>query len=347
MNEYIKLLQRLIDLPTVSGFETVHTDKLCQAVYEYSFDKVYSDRIGNTVLVKRAASAESKIVLDAHMDEIGFRVRSIEDGGFLTAVAVGGIDPVILSSSEVTVHSKEKLHGVMTLPKKDDKGRYPYVYIDIGHSKEDAEGIVSIGDAVTFDAPVIEIQNGRLLGRAFDDKALAAALVLAAASVDARDLAFDVYVTLSSREEVGGGGAANIISAISPDAEIITDVNFATAPGVSEEESAKLGGGPMTSVSAVTDRSLTSSIISTAKENNIPLSVVVEATNTGTNANMLEVLGCGIPCAVLSLPEAGMHTYSECISISDAEALIKLIGQLITDRHLAKTLAERRVDANV
>ncbi len=347
MKEYKNLLEKLICLPTVPGFETEHTAALSSIASKYSFDDVYSDRIGNTVLVKRAVSADATLVLDAHIDEIGFRIRSVEDGGFLTAVAVGGIDPVILKSSRVTVHGKEKLRGVISLPTPDDKGKYPYVYIDIGYPREEAESLISVGDAVTFSAPLREIGEHLLLGRAFDDKALAAALMLAVANTDAEKLAFDVYVTLSSREEVGGGGAANIISKISPDTAIVTDVNFATAPGVSAEESAKIGAGPMTSISAVTDRKLTNAIISAAKENNIPLSVVVEATNTGTNANLLEVLGLGIPCAVLSLPEAGMHTYSECISTSDAENLIKLIGHLITDRDLAKSLTERGMRKNV
>ena len=343
MKEYIDLLEKLVEIPTIPGFETEHNAALRQICEKYSFDKVYSDRIGNTVLVKRAADPNGKLALDAHIDEIGFRVRSIEDGGYITAVAVGGIDPVILKSSRVTVHGKEKLHGVVSLPSPDEKGKYPYVYIDVGYSREDVEGIISIGDAVTFSAPIRRIGGGLLLGRAFDDKALAACLILAVSKTDAESLAFDVYVTLSSREEVGGGGAAGALSKIAPDGAIITDVNFATAPGVSEEESAKLGAGPMTSVSAVTDRRLTNTIISTAENNNIPLSVVVEATNTGTNANLLEALGCGIPCAVLSLPEAGMHTYSECISLADAEDLIKLVRHLLTDRALAKELAERRV----
>lgn len=347
MTEYKDLLEKLVNLPTVSGFETEHTEALKEIVSSFTFDEVYSDRIGNTVLLKRAASAGATIVLDAHIDEIGFRVRSIEDGGYLTAVAVGGIDPVILNSSPVSVHGTEKLHGIISLPTSDDKGKYPYVYIDVGYPREDVKNIVSVGDAVTFSAPIREIGDTLILGRAFDDKALAAALILAVANSDMEKLAFNVYVTLSSREEVGGGGAANIISKLSPDAAIITDVNFATAPGVSEEESAKLGEGPMTSISAVTDRQLTGAIISAAKDNNIPLSVVVEATNTGTNANLLEVLGCGIPCAVLSLPEAGMHTYSECISATDAENLIKLIGHLITDRDLARSIAARGTHRNV
>ena len=346
MNEYKKLLERLVSLPTVSGFETEYTDSILSLTKDYSFDNAYADRIGNTVLLKRAASSDATIVLDAHIDEIGFRVRSFEDGGYLTAVPVGGVDPVILPSTRVTVHGKEKLSGTVSLPKADEKGKYPFVYIDIGYPREDAEVLVSIGDAVTFSAPIRETENRILLGRAFDDKALAAALILAVAGTKAEDLAFDTYVTLSSREEVGGGGAANAISKISPDAAIVTDVNFATAPGVSEEEAARLGQGPMTSISAVTDRTLTNAVISKAKESGIPLSVVVEATNTGTNANLLEALGCGIPCAVMSLPEGGMHTYSETVSLSDAEYLIRLLRRIITDRDLAKALAERRVCAN-
>lgn len=114
-----------------------------------------------------------------------------------------------------------------------------------------------------------------------------------------------------------------------PDFAIVTDVNFAKTPGVSETEGGKFGGGPMLSLSAVTDRNLTKKIIAAAEENNIPLSKVVEPTNTGTNANTLVFSREGIPTAVLSLPLGNMHSYSEALSLDDAEKYVELVKIIV------------------
>ena len=103
----------------------------------------------------------------------------------------------------------------------------------------------------------------------------------------------------------------------------------------------------MVSVSAVTDRPLTDMILQVANDNDISTSPVVEATSTGTNASHVYVAGRGIPCAVVSLPEAGMHTASECISITDAENLIRLIRHIICSEKIAKSLREREESFNV
>lgn len=343
---YSEILKSLVNVMTVSGFEKSSADKLCTLLRGFDFDSVTSDRVGNIIIRKSPAKKVPVLVLDAHLDEIGFRVREI-CGSLVRLAAVGGIDPVILSASEVTLHGKRDIRGVFSSPKGDGEPKLDEMYVDTALSEEELRETVRIGDGVSFSAPIVTVLNEKLVGRAFDDKALAAALICAVDGIPREKLAFNVCLAISAREEIGGAGAAYSALSADPVGAVICDVNFATAPGIESDESGKLGGGPMVSVSAVTDRQMTDMILAIAEENGISTSPVVESTSTGTNASHVYVAGHGIPCAVVSLPEAGMHTASECISLADAESLIDLIRLTVSSETLANSLAEREDGFNV
>lgn len=343
---YSEILASLVSVMTVSGFEKTGSDKLCRMLDEFDFDSVSCDRVGNIIIRKSPIKEMPAIVLDAHLDEIGFRVREI-CGSLLRLAPVGGIDTVILPASEVTIHGKKNVMGVFSLHEGDSEPKLDQLYVDTALSEDELREIITVGDGVSFKAPITEMINSRLTGRAFDDKALAAALICAVAETPREELAFDVYLAISSREEIGGAGAAYAALCADPVGAVICDVNFASAPGISDDESGKLGGGPMVSISAVTDREMTEAILSIAKENSISTSPVVESTSTGTNASHVYVAGRGIPCAVVSLPEAGMHTASECINVEDAESLTRLIRLTVCDTALAKSLKTREDNFNV
>ena len=158
---------------------------------------------------------------------------------------------------------------------------------------------------------------------------------MGAAMAKREDMAFDVYVTLSFREEESiWGGCVMAAYDIKPDGAIVTDVTFARFPGVEDYESAKMGEGASISLSAVTDRALTNRLIMLAEKNGIKLQKTVDATDTGTNATALTLCGDGIPTAVVSVPLSGMHTYNEIIDISDVESAAALFTAAICDDEL-------------
>lgn len=353
MTDYKELLGRMCSVMSVSGNEKRASRELLPLVERY-FDSATVDGVGNVILLKKCGAADApRIMLDAHFDEVGMAVSEILDGGFVKVTPSGGVDTAILSSSEVTIYGKEKVYGVFSvtpphLAKKEDEGKKPTfdtLRIDTGYEKEELEKIISVGDPVGYRATGCDLGFGVVAGRGFDDKSCAAALVCAAADVPADELAGDVYVVLSSREEVGGGGASCAAAAIDPDYAVVTDVNFATAPCVEKRESGRRGGGPMISLSAVTCRRLTDQIIGIAEARGIPHTTVVESSNTGTNANTLVLVGDGIPAAVVSIPLGGMHTFSETLSLADAERFIELIGAVIRDRDIAREWREVREPA--
>lgn len=340
MLDYKKTLRHLCGIMSVSGCEREAAREVISEYGRY-FDSAHVDRARNIVLVKKSnnksVKALSRIMLDAHIDQIGMIVTGITDEGLLTVTNIGGIDRVILPSAEVVVYGKERLYGVIAatpphLQKPGDTAapEWDDVRIDIGYTKAEVDKLVDIGTPICWYYSGSELMNGRFTGAGFDDKACAAALLTAVANTPSESLAYDVYLTLSSGEEVGGGGVANAAFEIKPDLAVVTDVNFAYAPGIDETASGKLGEGVMISLSAVTDRTLTKKIISLAEREKIPFSTVVESTGTGTNADCLVYSQNGVPAAVVSLPLAGMHSYNELIDSKDAESFVSLFSAIIT-----------------
>ena len=340
MLDFKETVRFLTAIPSIAGCEKFAAEKIREKFGDL-FDEIYTDAARNIVLVKKSAKITEnakKVMLDAHFDEIGMIVSGFTDEGLLHVMPVGGVDRGLLPASEAWIYTGEKLdgklYGVFTaipphLPNADKMPEWSDILIDIGYSKAEAEKLVAIGDPVGYYYSGDDLMNNRITGRGFDDKACAAALICAAADIDAEELEYDVYVTLSSGEEVGGGGAACAAWTIHPDFAIVTDVNFALTPGVSGTEGGKLGGGPMISLSAVTDRKLTKKILEIAKAYDIPYTAVVEPTSTGTNASSVVYVNEGVPAAVVSLPLAGMHSYNELLQLDDAESFKKVITEII------------------
>ena len=353
MLDFKETVRFLTAIPSIAGCEKYAAEKIREKFGDL-FDEIYTDAARNIVLVKKSKKITEnakRVMLDAHFDEIGMVVSGITDEGLLRVMPVGGVDRGILPASEAWIYTGEKLdgklYGVFTaipphLPNSDKMPEWSDLLIDIGYSKAEAEKIVAIGDPVGYYYSGDDLLNSRITGRGFDDKACGAALICAAADTPAEELEYDVYVTLTSGEEVGGGGAASAAWTIHPEFAVITDVNFALTPGVNGSEGGKLGGGPMISLSAVTDRKLTKKIREIAKAYEIPNTPVVEATSTGTNASSVVYVNDGVPAAVVSLPLAGMHSYNELLQLDDAESFKKLISEIIKgiDRPLPAKPAE-------
>lgn len=337
MLDYIKTLRELCSIMTVSGCEKNALPYVCET-FSHIFDEIYSDASGNVILHKKPTSdGTPKIMLDAHLDEIGMMVSGITDAGLLRVVPIGGLDRNILPAAEVTVYGGEELFGVITPtpahladPKDKKTPEWSELLVDIGYPKEEAEALAPIGTPIKYRYAGDELLNSRFTGRGLDDKACAAALICAVEKVPREELSYDVYITLSSGEETGRGGAACAAYSIRPDYAVVTDVNFALTPGVKPEEGGRLGAGPMISLSGVTDRTFTKKILGIAKEAEIGVTTVVEATSTGTNASCVYFACDGIPTAVVSLPLAGMHSYNELLQIDDANAFIELIARVIS-----------------
>ena len=343
-NEIIKLCS----IATVSGFESRATEKV-SSMYRDRLDSFYCDAVGNHILLRSCGRKDAvKIMIDAHLDEIGFVVTEVLDGGFLRIANIGGIDRAIIQGAEVTVLGDETLHGVIasTPPHlKGDDDKLPtidkaLVDVGLGYSKEELEKIACVGTPVIFDKTYTSLKNGRLAGPSFDNKACGAIAICAVASLEPSELAGDVYITLSCREETASrGGAYLCANRISPDYAMVIDVNLANAPDVSERESVPMGEGISISYSSSTSRALTRECARLCKEGEIPFTPKAEPSSTGTNAVAVNIAGGGVPVVDIGLPLRNMHTYNEIIALDDCYSLYRFIRAFVTSRELAEGFA--------
>ena len=335
MEKIKEILKSLVLCPTVSGKETNEFKTINELCAPY-FDLIECDNVGNIVLTKLSYKDNAKkLMLDAHFDVIGLMVTKIHENGFLSVCNIGGVDGRILPSSEVTIHGKEKVYGIVVstpphLKSGDSKvPKIDSILIDTGIEKGELEKIVSIGDTITINGDYMELENGYVMSSFLDNRSCATSCIHAIAGVDRGELEYDVYITISAGEEVGRMQSRVSAFNIEPDIIITTDVNFAREPDIEARHSIECKKGPSVDISTLTDRALSRGIVNLAKRNSIPCQVVVEPMGTGTNNDVLAVTGKGSRCVVMSLPLKSMHTTCESVNLEDVKHLSDILSLIV------------------
>ncbi len=343
--ELKELIVSISSLMSVSGHESYSEKELAELIGG-EFDESFRDAVGNRFFVKRCGrDGAPRILVDAHMDEIGLMVTDIKDDGFITVTSVGGVDPKIMQASDVVIYGKEKIFGVVgsTPPhlRRPDEGNtmkpITELLIDTGYSKDKLAELIRIGTPVGFAPKYKELANGKLAGKSFDDKSCAACAVAGIARTPREELAGDVYLMLSSREEVGMiGGAAAGAHNIDPDYAMVIDVNLGKTPDTPSNETVEMGGGASLTLCPVTDRKMTKMLIEEAKENEIKTQVCVSGGGTGTNTPSVNLAREGIPTVDVGLPLKSMHTCTEVLELADAESVAALTSLFIKSKRIAE-----------
>ncbi len=346
--ELKELIVSMASLMTVTGHEVYDSERLNELIGDI-FDENLTDTIGNRIFIKRCGRENApKILIDAHLDEIGMVVTDIKEGGFLTVMNIGGVDTRILQASDVVIYGKEKIFGVvgstpphLQKPSESKKLRaIGELLIDTGYTKEELEKIVRVGTPVGFEVKYTELANGKIAGKGFDDKACAACAAEGIRRARREELAGDVYLMLSSREETSyPGGAATGSFAIDPDYAFVFDVNLGTTPDVPKNESVEVGGGVSLTVCPVIDRKLTRMTAELAEKEGLKYQISVSGSGTGTNTPSIHLTGAGIPCVDVGLPLKSMHTCAESLDMADAECAAELIAAFVTSKEIAEVFA--------
>ncbi|MBQ8331937.1 MAG: M20/M25/M40 family metallo-hydrolase [Clostridia bacterium] len=346
MNEILKNeIIALCSVMSVSGFEPRSADLLRQSVGNH-FDETMTDAVGNHIFWKRSQNPSAPTVLiDAHFDEIGMVVTKHLENGFLKLAPVGGLSPSVLQGADVVVYGTETLRGVIvsTPPHLRSGGddRLPDLadlMVDTGYSTEELKTIAPVGTPVGFAPHYSQLSGDCLAGKSFDNKACAAIAAYAIAHTPKERLAANVALLFSCYEETSPtGGAAVATFGIEPDYAMVIDVNLATVPDTPKSETVPLGKGVSLSLSAATDRRLTRMTRALCENREIPHTVIASPASTGTNATAVNLVKGGVPVVDVGLPLRNMHTYNEVISMTDAEALFRLVEQFICSDLLAQT----------
>ncbi len=330
-----EILRELSNTEGVSGYEQSAGAKARALLREYCPD-AYIDQSGN-VIGTIASSDENAlhVLLDAHLDQVGFIVTAITDEGFIKAGNVGGLDMRIMPAQNVLIHGKKNIPGVIaSVPPHLSGGEEKVLsvtdmLIDTGFGKEELEKTISLGDRISFDTPFMSLQNDRIASRSMDDRCGIAAILYALELLKNKELPCRLSVLFSSQEETGEIGAANAAYSLNPDIAIAVDVSFAMAHGDDSVKCGKMGGGAMIGISPTLSGELSRSLISTAEKENISWQYEVMNGTTGTNADRFSVSRGGSKSCTVSIPLRYMHTPSEVISLGDVENTGRLLAAWI------------------
>ncbi|GAB2044739.1 M42 family metallopeptidase [Agathobaculum sp. TL06] len=331
-------LRTLCAMPAVSGFE-MQAAQAVAALFQPYCDTVETDRSGNVLAYRKCGKKHAKtVLLDAHLDQIGFVVTEVLEGGFLRFAPVGGVDPRMLLAGEVTVLADEPLYGVVAcMPphllkagEQDKAVPVDQMLIDTGLT--DAKDRIRIGTPIVFAQKPVRLLGGQLCSKCLDDRAGVAAILLAVEKLKkVKKLGCNIAVLISTQEEVTGLGAQTGAFAVQPEYAIAVDVTHGKTPDGPADGVFELGSGVAVGMGPNLHRGLTKRLIKAAKANDIGYSLEVMEGNTGTNAWTMQTVACGIATALLSIPEKYMHTPVEVVKLSDVEATADLLAAFLRE----------------
>lgn len=301
-------------------------------------DEVKTDKFGN--LTARMGDKNGKtLLLDAHLDQIGFIITFINEKGFLKLAPCGGVDTRILLGTNVKVHSLTgEINAVIScIPPhllsagaEDKSISMKDVWADTGLPADEVKKRISVGDYVTFAYMPQELINGNVTSPALDNRASVAALIRCAELLSKENIKdVNVVFVFSLAEELGGMGAQTAAFTIEPDEAIVVDVSFAKQPGVREYNVGILGKGPMIGISPTLSRNVYSRLFEIAKKSDIPYQTEVMSGSTGTNADDVSASRSGVPTGLISIPQRNMHTQVEIINLNDIENTARLIAEYV------------------
>lgn len=331
-----ELIAKLSSMRAISGFEYRINEDI-KNLFEPYCDEVTINALGSVVAIKKSANKNAlKIMIEAHIDEIGLMVKNIDEKGFITFANVGGVDPRILPASEVIVHGKRDIKGVigakpphiMAAGEEKKCAKLSDMAVDTGLSYDEVASIVKVGDAITLAVCPSELLDGQMTGKSLDDRASVAILLDVMKRLKPMNLPIDVYAVASAQEEVGGFGAMTSAFGIYPDLAIAIDVCHGITPDNSYT-AYEIGSGAVITCGPNIHPAIFERLTKTAKEKDIKFAIDVDGGNTGTDAWEMQVVREGIPTGLLSIPLKYMHTSVETIAVSDAEAVANLLYNFI------------------
>lgn len=335
----IDLLTKLCTAKGVSGSEQSICSIIKEGISGYA-DEISLD--GNNNLIATIGSTEEhNIMLDAHIDEIGFIVTYIDDNGFVKVSSCGGMDYRVVQDTrfKIITDSGEISAVVCCMPPhlsdggEDKAPAADSIYLDTGLTSDEVKNAVKLGDTAAYDVSPALLLNNRFACCSTDNRAGCAVLIRTAQLIKENPVNTGVTLAFTSQEETFGKGAMTAAYSVNPDEAVCIDVSFAQQRGVSETEGGKLGEGAMICISPVLSKRMYNKFISVAKNLGIPYQLEVTGGLTGTNGDKISVTRSGIPTAVISVAQRNMHTPAEIISIDDIENTARLLYEYIKEAY--------------
>ena len=324
-----KTIRKLVEAFGPSGHEHA-VRSILQDMIGSVADEVRTDALGSLIAVKKGSGTGKRVMLVAHMDEIGVMVSYIDEKGFVRVQPIGGVSPileiggrVLFENGTVGVISYEKLTGGARVPSFDK------LYVDVAAtSREDCP--VALGDAGCFLQPMVAV-GGQLTSKAMDDRVGCAVLVETLKAL--KETPHECYFVFSSQEEVGTRGAMTAAFGIEPDVGIAVDVTLSgDTPEPAVRMAISLGQGPAIKVK---DGGMLATpwvkdwMIATAEAAKLPYQLEVLTGGT-TDARAVQTTRAGIPSGCLSIPCRYVHSPSETVHVEDVRHGVKLLTAMLS-----------------
>lgn len=335
--ETISLLKQLSEATGLSGYEAP-VRELIRQTWQPFVDEMREGKLGSLIALKQGTGSEPrpKLMLAAHMDEIGLMVAGIEKG-FLRITRVGGTDRRVLLGLEVIVHGRRSLPGVVAtrpphvLPEEERKKTVPWdkLFVDVGLPAEEVERLVTVGDPISVRREMVELKNNRVAGKAMDDRACVAAVTLALEQLTCVRHTWDVFAVATVQEETGLKGAITSAYGVAPDLAVALDVTFGRHPGVPEVDSFPLSEGPTIGIGPNFHPGLVARLKKVAEGHEIPYQIDPIPGRSGTDAWAIQVTREGVPTALVSIPIRYMHQPVETLAVQDVERAGRLLAAFI------------------
>lgn len=345
------ILKTLTETPGVPGFE----EPIRKVLREYLTplaSEVTTDHLGSLIAVKRGAADEPRLMVAAHMDEVGFLITRITEDGFLKFQPLGGWwEQVLLAQRVEILTSTGRVVGVigaksphiLTAEERRQPVPLKSMYIDVGStSKAETEqaGIRQGDPAIPYSSFMLCPNSRTVMAKALDDRVGCALIVELFRELQGAEHPNTVYGVMTVQEEVGLRGAATSVDVVRPDLALVVDVTVATdTPGIGDNDVATrtyLGKGPVIGfydASMIPHTPFRNFVVSVARENNIPYQVEVMA-GGGTDAGKIHLFRQGVPSVVIGIPVRYIHDHVGMAHLDDYRNALELVFTLV-----------RRIDA--
>ena len=335
------LLKTICTTPGAPGFEQ-KIRALVLKELEGLVDEVEIDNMGNVYAIKKGKD-NKRVMVAAHMDEIGFIVTHIDDNGFIRFHTLGGFGPKTLTAQRVLVHGKEDLIGVMaskpihlmTTEERNKVAKIKDYFIDTGLPAEEVRKLVTIGDSITREREFIEM-GPCVNGKSLDNRLAVFILLETLRNLKGKEIPFDLYGVFTVQEEVGIRGASVSALQINPDFGLGLDTTIAfDLPGASEHEKiTKLGEGTaikLMDASTICDYRMVKYMKQTADKHAIKWQPEILTAGGTDTAGIQRMTAGGSIAGAVSIPTRHLHQVIEMAHKEDIKGSIDLLTNCILD----------------
>ncbi len=337
----IPLLKKICTIPGAPGFEKRIRDFVLDEIKGLC-DSVETDNMGNVYAIKKGKTSK-RVMIGAHMDEIGFIVTYIDDDGFIRFHPLGGFDPKTLTAQRVIIHGKEDIIGVMaskpihvmTAEERTKIAKLTDYFIDTGLSAGEVKAIVNVGDSITREREFIELGHC-VNGKSLDNRLAVYILIETLRKLKGKKIPYDLYGVFTVQEEVGIRGANVATMKVKPDFGFGLDTTIAfDLPGAPKHEMiTKLGEGTAIKLmdsSAICDYRMVKYMKETAEKHKIKYQTELLTAGGTDTAGIQRMTAGGSIAGAVSIPTRHLHQVIEMAHKEDITGSIELLTACIQD----------------